>query len=95
MGALTESTAQAITEFSGTTKVVTAKLDGAATGTFTVSGISTILAVHTQLCEDSTADCCGFSVSVSSSVVTIKGIEGDGTTNTQNALDLYVTVIGY
>lgn len=94
MGALTE-TGDTFTEFAGQVKAFIVKIDGAATGTVTVSEFSTVLGVFTTLCEDSTADCCGYSTSVSSNVVTCKGIEGDGTVNTQNAIDFYLLVIGY
>lgn len=94
MGALTETTAS-ITEFAGTVKCFVAKIDGEASGTVTVGEFGTVLGAFTTLCEDSTADCCGYSTSVSTNVVTCKGIEGDGTVNTQNAIDFYLLVIGY
>lgn len=95
MGALTETTAQAVTEFPGKVRVVTAIIDGATTGTITVSGISTILAVLTQLAEDSTANCCGYSVTVSGNVITADGIKGDGDTSTTGELDWHLIVLGY
>lgn len=93
MGALTE-TGAGITEFSGQRKVFFAKITGAATGTVTIAEFSTVDAVLVTLAGDSTADCCGYSSSVSTNVVTLKGIEGDGTVNTQNAVDFYLAVIG-
>ena len=94
MGALTETAAQ-ITEFAGTIKCWVAEINGAATGTVTVEEFSAILGAFTQLVEASTADCCGYSVTVAANVVTCTGIEGDGTANTQNAIDFYLLVIGY
>lgn len=93
MGALTETSAL-ITEFSGDYKVAVFLIDGAATGTVTVDEFSSIAGAFTTLAEDSTADNCGYSVTVATNVVTCKGIEGDGTVNTQNAIDFYLVVIG-
>ena len=94
MAALTE-TSSIITEFAGDYKVAVFLIDGANTGTVTVGEFSTIAGAFATLAEDSTADMCGVSVTVATNVVTCKGIEGDGTVNTQNAIDFYLTVIGY
>lgn len=94
MGALTE-TLSTVTEFAGTIKCVVALIDGAATGTVTVDEFGTILGAFTQLAEASTANCCGYNVTVATNVVTCSGIEGDGTINSTGALDFYLLVIGY
>lgn len=94
MGALTE-TGPGITEFSGGNRIFFAKITGAATGTVTIGEFTGVRSVQVSLAGDSTADCCGYSTSVSTNVVTCKGIEGDGTVATQNYVDFWLTVIGY
>jgi hypothetical protein len=95
MGALTE-TAGAITEFSGQVKCWVGLINpGAATGTVTIDEFDTILGVFVTLAEDSAATCCGYSCTVSTNVVTLKGIEGDGTVCSGSQLDFYLLVIGY
>jgi len=88
-----------LTEFAGNYKVVNVKVDGGTgtTSTVTITGLSTVVGVQCTPAEAVTADAATMVVkNIADNVVTLVEYEDDfATACTQNAIDFYVTAIGY
>jgi hypothetical protein len=87
---------QYATEFAGKFKTVTVLVDaGTRTNTVTIAGISTIRGAQVTLAEAPTAAAALVEVTHNGgNIATIREYTPQGTLNTQNAIDFYLTVIG-
>ena len=96
MTAITETSSN-ITEFAGKFKVAVVECDGTTStnDTVTIDELTTLVGAVLTLKEDSTAACCGGTVSVSGNVATCRLTAAAGTVCTETPLDFYLIAIGY